>query len=56
MVVLYKAYQLKNDMREKLEREAIINELRALGVHAAFEKMSKRELKSLLAIERVKRE
>jgi len=56
MGALYKAYQLKNDMRDNYKRRIFIQELQKMGIRKSFDGMTDRELLHLLSIERLKRE
>lgn len=55
MGVLYNASQLKSDLKNKFERQAIINELHKLGITGSFENVDYKELRHRLALARITR-
>lgn len=56
MAVLYKAYQLKRDLTDYRIRQVFIQELKKYGIKRSFDQMTDKELLTLLAIERAKRQ
>lgn len=56
LAVLYKAYQLKSDLSDRRIRQVFIDELQRLGIKRPIDQMTDKELLTLLAIERAKRQ